>query len=100
MTTPGVALTVAQVETSDPMSTKSTWSDCNALACAVESRTMYWILSSLAGLPHHLSLRTTVIVLAVLSMDEILKAPPAKVGPFTQLLLKAAGVALTLAGIS
>src|SRR6185312_13421393 len=93
------AFTVAEVATAEPMSTMSIWLDCRALACADWSRVMNSILSSLGTLPHHLSLCTRVMVLAVLSIDSILNGPPDTFGPFTQEVLNEAGVASRAAGM-
>src|SRR3954447_11432798 len=93
MDTPGVARTVAKVATLEPTSRRSIWLDCSALACALWSRVMNSILSSFGARPHHLSLCTKVMVLAVLSIEPNLNGPPARVGAFTQALLNEVGVA-------
>jgi hypothetical protein len=50
--------------------------------------------------PQHLSLRFTVIVLAVLSILLMMNGPPATDGPLTQDLVNAVGEAVSDAGIS
>src|SRR5256885_10637916 len=86
--------------TSDPMPMKSISPLERASAWASRSILRKMIVSSLAGLPHHLSLRARVIVWAVVSTLVILNGPAVVRALAFQPSLKTAGSLLVDAGYS